>query len=118
MKSENGQKNLLSSGLGWILGVPLFLILVLPGFALVLSAGLSRVWAAFLDPAFLEAAALSLTSSMLALVLILLSGTPLAWWLARSPSGLSRGIEMVLDLPIIPFGPAVFLRVFSVFFRS
>ena len=118
VKSENGQKNLLSSGLGWILGVPLFLILVLPGFALVLSAGLSRVWAAFLDPAFLEAAALSLTSSMLALVLILLSGTPLAWWLARSPSGLSRGIEMILDLPIILPPAVVGIGLLQAFGRS
>ena len=118
MKSEEGRKSLGAARLAWILGVPLFLILFLPGFALVLSAGLSKVWAAFLEPAFLEAAVLSLASSAVAIVLILLSGTPLAWWLARSPSRFSRGVELILDLPIILPPAVVGIGLLQAFGRS
>lgn len=106
MKSEDGSTGLLANRLPLLIGVPLLLILLLPGIALVLSAGLSRVWAAFLDPAFLEAVYLSLISTTVAMAVVLISGIPLAWWLARSSSRFAKWIEPVLDLPII-LPPAV-----------
>ena len=81
MRSETG---LLPKGPALWVGLPLLLIMLLPGLALVLSAGASKVWAAFFDPAFLEALLLSLLSSTVAIALILISGTPLAWWPSTS----------------------------------
>ncbi len=87
-------------------GVPLLLILLIPGLALLLSVGATQVWEAFLNPVFVQALSISLSSSLISMVIILVSGTPLAWWLARSPSRSARIIEPLLDLPVV-MPPAV-----------
>ena len=89
-----------------VVSIPLLLILLLPGLSLILSAGFSRVWAAFLDPLFREALLLSLSTSIASMLFIVMSGIPLAWWLARSNSKVVGWLEPLLDLPII-LPPAV-----------
>lgn len=89
-----------------IVAIPLLLILLLPGVSLILSAGFARVWAAFLDPLFREAMLLSLSTSLASMLFIVVSGIPLAWWLARSNSKVVGWLEPLLDLPII-LPPAV-----------
>ena len=115
MRSETG---LLPKGPALWVGLPLLLIMLLPGLALVLSAGASKVWAAFFDPAFLDALLLSLLSSTVAIALILISGTPLAWWLSRSRSRIAQWLEPLLDLPIILPPAVVGIGLLQAFGRS
>ena len=86
----------------WILvAFPLLLVLVLPGIALLLSAGLPAVWTAVSDPIFKEALLLSLKTSILSLGLIFFFGIPMAWWFAQSDSRVARILEALVDLPVI-----------------
>ncbi len=49
----------------------------------------------------LEALTLSLTSTTIAAGILVLLGTPLAWWLARHEGRLGRGVEMLVRLPAV-----------------
>ncbi|OUU19960.1 MAG: molybdenum ABC transporter permease subunit [Planctomycetia bacterium TMED53] len=104
--SKSGATSDFSRIWGLVAGIPLLLILLLPGLALVISVGGAQVWAAFSNPVFAEALAVSLSSSLISILMILIAGTPLAWWLARSSSRFSRFIEPLLDLPVV-MPPAV-----------
>jgi molybdate transport system permease protein len=53
-----------------------------------------------------DALVLSFTTSLIAITIIILAGTPIAWVLARSKSRLARIIDALVDLPII-LPPAV-----------
>jgi molybdate transport system permease protein len=81
-------------------------LLTLPLVALALSATPADVTAGTSDPMFIPALALSLRTTMISLAITLLTGTPLAWWLATSHSRSSRAIELVVELPIV-IPPAV-----------
>lgn len=90
----------------WILGLPLILFLGLPVLALVVSATPGELAEALGHPMVRSAGWLSLQTTTVALALIVVLGTPLAWWLARSRHPWVRIIETMIELPIV-LPPAV-----------
>jgi molybdate transport system permease protein len=88
------------------LSLALLTLLVLPLLALLLSASPAAVAAGTTDRLFLPALRLSLQTTLVSLVLVVLTGTPLAWWLATSRSWAVRVVDLLVDLPII-LPPAV-----------
>ena len=55
----------------------------------------------FLSPSDLQAIGLTLRVAALTTLILLMLGTPLAWWLARSTSWLKKPIGAVLTLPLV-----------------
>lgn len=92
--------------IGSLLAVALVTVLALPLVALALSASVADVRAGISHPMFASALWLSLRTTFISLLVILIAGTPLAWWLATSRSRLARVVELVVDLPIV-IPPAV-----------
>lgn len=85
-------------------GLPLLVLLVLP--LLALLAGSADLALGVRHPSFLPALWLSVRTSIVALGLIVLLGTPLSWWLANAPRQQARWVEGLVDLPIV-MPPAV-----------
>ena len=50
--------------------------------------------------------------------LVIVGGTPLAWWLARTPSKLARVVEPLVDLPIVMPPAVVGIALLQTFGRS
>ncbi len=98
-----GQRN---DDRSWMLGVPLVVFLLIPVVALVLSSSPAELESALRHPMVRSAGWLSLQTTTLSVFIIVLSGTPLAWWLARSRSSWSRVVETLVELPIV-LPPAV-----------
>ncbi len=89
-----------------VLGLGLLLVLVLPIVALGLASSPGELWAALGHPLVPAALWLSAWTSAISLLLVILTGTPLAWMLARARGPWARIIETAVELPIaIP--PAV-----------
>jgi molybdate transport system permease protein len=88
------------------LSLALLTLLILPLLALALSASPTAVAAGATDRLFLPALRLSLQTTLVSLVLVVLGGTPLAWWMATSRSWTVRVVDLLVDLPII-LPPAV-----------
>lgn len=86
--------------------LPLLLFFVLPLLALVLRVPLGEPLAALADPAVGQAISLSLWTTLIALALALLGGTPLALLLARTRFPGRAALETLLDLPVV-LPPAV-----------
>lgn len=87
-----------------IAGLPLLLLLALPALGLISALSPSELIEKIGDPLVLSAVGLSLRSSLLSLTLIIVFGTPLAWWLAQRPA--SSGWSLLIDLPMV-LPPAV-----------
>jgi molybdate transport system permease protein len=87
-----------------IAGLPLVLLLCLPALGLVTAFSPALLLEKMGDPLVRSALALSLRSSALSLTLILLFGTPLAWWLAQRPE--RSASSLLIDLPMV-LPPAV-----------
>lgn len=81
-------------------------LLVLPVVALVWSASLADLAAGAQHPLFAPALSLSLRTSVASLGMVLLTGTPLAWWLANTSGRTAQVLEALIDLPIV-LPPAV-----------
>ena len=81
-------------------------LLALPMVALFLSASPTDLMAGVHHPLFMPALSLSIRTSGISLALIVVLGTPLAWWLAVHPGRRVRAVEILLDLPIV-LPPAV-----------
>lgn len=94
------------AGLGLVLGLVLVATLVLPLIALALSSSPAELRAGAADPMFVPALTLSLKTTAASLGIIVLTGTPLAWWLASSSSRAARVVALLVDLPIV-IPPAV-----------
>lgn len=94
------------STLGALLGAALVGLLVLPVIALAWSSSLADLGAAAEHPLFAPALALSLRTTLTSLAIILVTGTPLAWWLATSPGRAARLTGVLVELPIV-IPPAV-----------
>jgi molybdate transport system permease protein len=86
---------------GGLLGGALVLTLVLPLIALGISTNPTELWAGALHPAFAPALLLSLRTTACILLVIVITGTPLAWWLATSRSRFVRTVELLVELPIV-----------------
>ena len=81
-------------------------LLALPLVALVVTAGGANIAEAVGDPMFTDALLLSGRTSLLALFFTVLTGTPLAWWLARTTGPVAEGVGVLVQLPIV-IPPAV-----------
>lgn len=88
------------------LAAPMLALLTLPLVALALGTTPSRFVSSFSDPRVQQALWLSLTTSLVATGFIVVLGTPLAWWMARSHGRFARFVESLADLPLI-LPPAV-----------
>lgn len=86
---------------GALVALPILFLLVVPMAALALASSPGELVEAMRDPLFLPALLLSARTTLVSLVLVVVMGTPLAWWLARSSSGMARVVEVLVDLPIV-----------------
>lgn len=89
-----------------MLGAPLLCLLVLPFLALLIAATPTTLLRAVRDPGFAPALWLSARTSSVSLGIVVLAGTPLAWWLAVRPARVTRWVSAFVDLPIV-IPPAV-----------
>jgi molybdate transport system permease protein len=92
--------------LGWGLGLLLLAAIVVPIAALALSASPADLAAGVRHPLFVPALALSARTTLLSLLIVVVAGTPLGWWLAAGPRRLTRLVEILVVLPIV-IPPAV-----------
>ena len=97
-----------SVGLGALVAAPavllagaLVLLLLLPALGLLLASSPAQLWGGVRHPLFLPASWLSARTSLLALLVVALTGTPLAWFLSRGQGALSRLLESLVDLPVV-----------------
>ncbi len=81
-------------------------LLALPLVALILASSPADLRAGLSDPLFRRALGLSARTTGLSVILTVLAGTPLAWWLAVGPRRSTRWAEVLVDLPIV-LPPAV-----------
>ena len=74
----------------------------LPIIALLVRAGQQGgFWAAVSGDVALTALRLSLVTSVISMAVVLLVGTPFAYWLARRQGAAARGIDTLVELPIV-----------------
>ncbi|MGB8296738.1 MAG: ABC transporter permease [Polyangia bacterium] len=88
------------------LGGILLLFLVLPFVALVFDGGPEAIWRGLGCSLTWPALRLSLATTLVSVALVVVGGTPLAWWLARSRWRSARWLEILLQLPVV-IPPAV-----------
>jgi molybdate transport system permease protein len=86
---------------GTSLGGALLLLLVVPVVALLVTSTPADWLAGLANPITWPALRLSLLTTLCSLSLIVLLGTPLAWWLGRSQARLARAVETAVQLPIV-----------------
>lgn len=94
---------------GWpvlLVAAPVLGLLVLPLVALALASSPADLAAGVADPLFAPALWLSARTTVVSLTVIVLGGTPLAWWLASAPPHRTRWVEVLVDLPVV-IPPAV-----------
>ena len=94
---------------GWpvlLVAAPVLGLLVLPLIALALASSPADLAAGVTDPLFAPALWLSARTTLVSLLVIVLGGTPLAWWLASAPPRRTRWVEVLVDLPVV-IPPAV-----------
>ena len=84
----------------------MILLLMLPMVALITGASWADLQAGLRRPTFHAALQLSLTTSLGSLFLIIVLGSPLAWWLAQGRQKGHRLVELLVNLPIV-LPPAV-----------
>jgi molybdate transport system permease protein len=90
----------------WMLGLPLVLFVAVPILALLVSTSPGDLSRALRHPMMGSSLWLSFRTTLLALGLVVLTGTPLSWWLARSGRPWARALETLVELPIV-IPPAV-----------
>jgi molybdate transport system permease protein len=88
------------------LAAALLTLLLLPFVALLVDGGPLAILRGFECSLTLPALRLSLETTAIAIVLVVLGGTPLAWWLARSKWRSAKWLETLLQLPVV-IPPAV-----------
>lgn len=86
--------------------IPMLGLLLVPLLALGLSSSPSDLAAGVQHPLFAPALLLSARTTLISLVVVLVAGTPLAWWLAVAPPSRTRVVGVLVDLPIV-IPPAV-----------
>lgn len=97
----------LRRGLGWpLLSLPLLAFLTFPLVALILTTAPVRLLDNLRDPLVVQAVLLSLRTTFISLLIILVTGTPLAYLLARFEFPLRGLVDTLVDLPTV-LPPAV-----------
>lgn len=87
--------------LGTALGASLLAFLALPLAALLLTSSPAELVSGLRHPVTLPALALSLVTTLTSLLLVVLGGTPLAYWLSRAQGRVARLAELLIQLPIV-----------------
>ena len=100
------------------LGGALLVLLVLPLLVLIGSTSPDEVSAGLADPLFWPAFALSLRTTLISLVVVVATGTPVAWWLATTDGRTARLVEVAVDLPIVIPPAVVGVALLQTFGRS
>ena len=90
-----------AKGIWPLTALPLLLFFIIPILALFLYSSPSRLWASLLSPQVLQAIGVSLKTSAFSLLLVLLTGTPLAYWVGRHTFPFKKIVETIIDLPTI-----------------
>lgn len=85
----------------FLAAVPMLLILALPLVALAGASSPGDLAAGARSPLFAPALWLSTRTTLVSLAVVVLAGTPLAWWMASRPGRRSRIVESLVDLPIV-----------------
>jgi molybdate transport system permease protein len=88
-------------GAGYALGGGLLAFLVLPVVALFATGSPADWLAGLRHPITVPALLLSLLTTGVSLIVLVVFGTPLAWWLGRSEARPARLVETVVQLPIV-----------------
>jgi molybdate transport system permease protein len=86
---------------GYALGGGLLAFLVIPVVALFITGSPADWMAGLRHPITVPALLLSVVTTALSLGVIVVFGTPLAWWLGRSEARVARLVETVVQLPIV-----------------
>ncbi|MCA9564366.1 MAG: molybdate ABC transporter permease subunit [Myxococcales bacterium] len=81
-------------------------LLLIPLAALIVSTTPTAIADGIGHPLFGPALGLSLRTTLVSLCFTVITGTPLAWWLATSKSRLAGVVEVLVDVPIV-LPPAV-----------
>ena len=89
-----------------LLAVPMLILLGLPIVAITMASSVSDLIASTQHPLFRQAIYLSITTSLVSLTLVVLLGTPLAWWLSQTSRKTTAVVTGIIDLPIL-LPPAV-----------
>jgi len=106
---------------GWpllLVAAPLFGLLVLPLVALALASSPVDLAAGVADPLFAPALGLSARTTVVSLAVVVVAGTPLAWWLASAPTRRARWVEILVDLPVVIPPAVVGIALLQTFGRS
>jgi len=90
----------------FVLAFPMLCILVVPVLALIFSSSPQDLGIGLAHPLFTPALMLSLRTTVASLIIILLAGTPLAWWLANQKGRIGQAVGVLVELPIV-LPPAV-----------
>lgn len=93
-------------------------LLAVPIGALAFASSPAELLAGIRHPLFGPALWLSARTTLISLSLILVIGTPLAWWLARAPARWARPVEVLVDLPIVIPPAVVGIALLQTFGRS
>lgn len=102
-----GPRGGLWGGRGALLAaIPMLAIVTIPLIALASASSPSDIVGGARHPLFLPALWLSARTTIASLAVIVLAGTPLAWWLARAYGRGARTAELLVDLPVV-IPPAV-----------
>ena len=107
-----------STTLTFLAAAPVFALLVLPLGALVVASSPADFAAGVRSPLFGPALSLSARTTALSLVVVVLAGTPLAWWLSSSTGRLTRLVEALVDLPIVVPPAVMGIALLETFGRS
>lgn len=89
-----------------LLSLPMLAFITLPLAALLLRASLTSLLAHLMQPAALQAIAVSLRTTLISTAIIIVFGTPISLYLAHARTRLSRMIDTLIDLPTV-LPPAV-----------
>jgi molybdate transport system permease protein len=101
-----------------ILGAGLLALLVVPFLALALASTPAELLAALRHPLVAPALWLSLRTTAISLAVVVLAGTPLAWYLARSRARWVPFVEALVEIPIVIPPAVVGIALLMTFGRS
>jgi molybdate transport system permease protein len=94
------------SGIWRVLSLPMLFFLSIPILALFLRISTADLVDNLKQPEVLQAISLSLGTTMISTLIIILAGTPLAYFHSRGPYRFSRLVDTLIDLPLV-LPPAV-----------
>ena len=97
---------------------PMVVFLALPVLALMLGTTADDLSAGVAHTLFAPALWLSAKTTLISLMLVIVFGTPLAWWLAVTSRPERRAVELIVDLPVVLPPAVVGIALLQTFGRS